>query len=89
MAPGLRRGDGVHLVLKIAAGLAAIQLRHPGLTIGSYPFFAWDGGNPGHAGTAGTTVVVRGRDEADVNAASGEVEALARSFGIEPEPQRP
>lgn len=74
---------------KIAAGLAAIQLRHPSLTIGSYPFFAWSGGAPGQAGTAGTTVVVRGRDEADVNAASGDVEALARSFGIAPEPQRP
>src|SRR5580765_2117525 len=64
---------------KIAAGLAAVQARHPGVTIGSYPFFAWSGATPGQAGTVGTTLVVRGRDAADVNAASSEVEALARS----------
>ncbi len=70
---------------RIAAGLMAIQDRYPTLTIGSYPFFAGEG--PGGAARpgAGTTLVVRGRNEGQVDAAAREIEALARSFGAEPE----
>jgi molybdenum cofactor synthesis domain-containing protein len=69
----------------IAEDLAAIQDRHPGLSIGSYPFFAAGDPAPGQRWTVGTTLVVRGRDEAEVQAAAQEIEALARAFGVAPE----
>ena len=59
--------------------------RHPGLSIGSYPFFAAGDPAPGQRWTVGTTLVVRGRDEAEVQAAAQEIEALARAFGVDPE----
>ena len=71
---------------KIAQALAEIQAGHPAVSIGSYPFFAEN--RPSLAGgpsTAGTTLVVRGRDGAEVEAAAGDVAALARSHGVEPE----
>ena len=67
---------------RIAEGLAAIQTAHPSVTIGSYPFFADSG--PG-GGTAGTTLVVRGRDRAEVEAAERDIAALAISHGVQPE----
>jgi molybdenum cofactor synthesis domain-containing protein len=70
---------------RIAAGLLAIQDRHPSLSIGSYPFFAGQGPGGGSGTSAGTSLVVRGRNEAEVDAAGREIEALARSFGAEPE----
>jgi molybdenum cofactor synthesis domain-containing protein len=69
---------------QIAAPLEAIQRRYPALSIGSYPYFAW-GTGPSRA-TAGTTLVVRGRDLEAVNEAAGEIEAMARSLGAEPRP---
>lgn len=69
---------------QIAAGLSAIQDRHPTLSIGSYPFFT-DFGSTLGGRSAGTTLVVRGRNEPEVDAAAGEIEALARSLGVEPE----
>jgi molybdenum cofactor synthesis domain-containing protein len=60
---------------QIAEGLQAIQLAHPHLRIGSYPFFALPGG------TSGTMLVVRGRDEDDVSATAGKVSALIGSLG--------
>jgi molybdenum cofactor synthesis domain-containing protein len=72
----------------VAAGLSAIQDRHPGLSIGSYPFFASGGPTPGARGTAGTTLVVRGRNGAEVETAAQEIEALARLLGVEPESSR-
>lgn len=70
---------------RIAKGLSSIQDRYTRLTIGSYPFFAGGGPAPGAGGTAGTTLVVRGRNAPDVEAAALEIEALARSLGVEPE----
>lgn len=62
---------------QIADGLAAIQNVHPDLRIGSYPFFAV----PGMPGSTGTTLVIRGRNNAEVNVAADEVSALIESFG--------
>src|SRR6185437_11289416 len=56
---------------QIAGGLAAIQDVHPHLRIGSYPFFA----APGTPGGTGTTLVIRGRNNAEVDAAADEVSA--------------
>jgi len=71
---------------RIAAALAEIQQRHTEITIGSYPFFA-QGGPPTSRGTsAGTTLIVRGRNEAEVDAAGAEIESLVRDFGAELEP---
>jgi molybdenum cofactor synthesis domain-containing protein len=94
VGPRLERGTPVvsrSLVLRlpegrIAQGLAEIQSAHPLTSIGSYPFFA--GGYPGPSGgasSAGTTLVIRGRDERAVEAAARAVAALAREHGVEPE----
>jgi molybdenum cofactor synthesis domain-containing protein len=69
----------------IAEGLAAIQEAHPAVTIGSYPFFAQSGPSSAMARpVSGTTLVVRGRDEAEVEAAAAEILVLTRSFGVQP-----
>ena len=60
---------------RIAAALEAIQNAHPDLRIGSYPFFA----SPGVG--VGTTLVVRGRDTAEVDMAAKEIAVMAASFG--------
>jgi molybdopterin-biosynthesis enzyme MoeA-like protein len=93
VAPRLERGVPVRtrsITVALAEGtiaepLAAIQADHPRVSIGSYPFFAHGGPSPstGRAVT-GTTLVVRGRDEAEVEAAAGEILALAQRFGISP-----
>ncbi|HEY4266338.1 MAG TPA: molybdopterin-binding protein [Micropepsaceae bacterium] len=71
---------------RIAQALADLQSAHPAVSIGSYPFFA-EVRPPlaGAAGAAGTTLVIRGRDEAAVEAAAHGVAALARDHGVEPE----
>jgi molybdenum cofactor synthesis domain-containing protein len=61
---------------RLAEGLAAIQQAYPAVTIGSYPFFAESA-----ARTAGTVLVVRGRDEIAVKAAEQDIVALAHSLG--------
>ena len=73
---------------RIAADLAAIQERHRDVSIGSYPFFGDAGPKPGAGHSAGTTLVVRGRNGVEVEAAAGEIAALARSLGVEPEASR-
>ena len=65
----------------IAAALAAIQDRHSEIAIGSYPFF----GDSATGRSAGTMLVVRGRDEGAVARAAEEIAQLARSLGVEPE----
>jgi molybdopterin-biosynthesis enzyme MoeA-like protein len=81
--PALVRSVTVRLVEgRIAEALAAIQKAHPAVSIGSYPFFA-DAGGP-----AGTTIVIRGRDQGEVEGAEREVLELARSLGVEPEKAR-
>lgn len=58
----------------IAADIAALQGRHGGLSIGSYPFFTARG--------FGTNVVLRSRDETVLAAAEAELkEMLARRAG--------
>ena len=70
---------------RIAEALAGIQARHPQLSIGSYPFFTMGGSIAEMRASVGTTLVVRGRDEADVEAAGHEIEAMIRSLGAVPE----
>jgi molybdenum cofactor synthesis domain-containing protein len=86
-APVLSRSLTVRLPEgRIAQGLAEIQSAHPAVSIGSYPFFAGSHPAPvGGASSAGTTLVVRGREEAAVEAAAQDVAALARGHGVEPE----
>ena len=94
VGPRLRRGTPViSLSLtvrlpegRIAEALAAIQANHPAVSIGSYPFFAESGPSAGAgASSAGTSLVVRGRDGAEVEAAAQAILALARFHGVEPE----
>jgi len=69
----------------IAAELGSIQNRFPDLSIGSYPFFADLGAATQRAGSAGTTLVVRGRDRAKVNEAAEAIVAMGRARGVEAE----
>ena len=62
---------------RVADGLGKIQGRYPRLDIGSYPFFA--------GGRYGTSLVLRGTDTDELEAAAGEVATLVRGFGVEPE----
>ena len=62
---------------RIAAALEKIQLAQPAVKIGSYPSFA---GAVLGAGT-GTTLVVRGRDIAEVEIAAAEISRMAAEFG--------
>jgi molybdenum cofactor synthesis domain-containing protein len=95
VAPRLVRGTPVKSLSitvrlpegRIASELEAIQLRHPGVSIGSYPFFNMAGSFAEMRASVGTTLVVRGRDQADVETAGTEIEAMVRSFGAVPERQ--
>jgi molybdenum cofactor synthesis domain-containing protein len=68
-APGLPEGH-------IAAGLSAIQARHPGLDLGSYPYYR-PAGN-------GVAIVAKGSDPAEAEAAIAEVTALMAELGSSP-----
>ena len=61
---------------RIAEGLAAIQARHPGLDLGSYPYY--------RAAGNGIAIVARGADPAQAEAAVAEVTALMRALGGTP-----
>lgn len=61
---------------QMAAGLGATQTAHPGVEIGSYPFF--------RAGKLGASLVVRGTAAAEVAAATEAVKVLVRAQGGEP-----
>jgi molybdenum cofactor synthesis domain-containing protein len=56
----------------IAAPLEALAKEHPGLSLGSYPFFGPDG--------YGSNLVVRGRDGAEVAATVDALEAAMRAL---------
>jgi molybdenum cofactor synthesis domain-containing protein len=58
-----------------AAGLGDLQARFPMLEIGSYPFWRPEG--------PGTTIVLRGTEEAQIAAAAGELLELAARLGAE------
>lgn len=60
----------------VAGGLGRVQEAFPEIEIGSYPYF--------RAGAFGTSLVLRGTDEARLDAAAEEVRALVRSLGGEP-----
>ncbi len=60
----------------LAGGLGEIQGRYPGLDIGSYPFY--------RRGGHGCSIVVRGTDEAAIDAAVEEVRTLMQGLGAEP-----
>ncbi len=61
-------GEGV-----IAEGLGAIQAAYPGLSVGSYPYF--------RAGQIGVSLVTRGTDRAEVEAATAAIKALVERLG--------
>jgi molybdenum cofactor synthesis domain-containing protein len=92
VAPRLARGVPVisrSLTLRLAEGriardLGAIQKAHPAVSIGSYPFFA----EPGLSAFSGTTLIVRGRDASEVEAAERAIISLATSLGVQPEKGR-
>ena len=93
VAPRLARGTPVkslNITIRLPEGrvaedLAAIQLRYPELSIGSYPFFTMGGSLAEMRASVGTTLVVRGRDELAVEAAGGEIETMVRALGAVPE----
>lgn len=60
----------------VAGGLGAIQAAFPDLEIGSYPYF--------RAGAFGTSLVLRGTDAVQLDAAADRVRELVRSLGGEP-----
>jgi molybdenum cofactor synthesis domain-containing protein len=64
-------GEGI-----IAQGLGALQQRYPDLEIGSYPFF--------RLGRYGASFVLRGTDQARIDAAAAELGKLIRELGAEP-----
>ena len=65
----------------IAHDLGALQARFPELDIGSYPFF--------RAGKFGTSLVLRGTDEAKLALAAAELRTLIRTLGAQPLDQEP
>jgi molybdenum cofactor synthesis domain-containing protein len=76
-APMLSRTVVAHVPEgKVAARLGAAQAAHPGVEIGSYPFF--------RDGKLGASLVVRGIDPAAVAAATEAVKAAVRAEGGEP-----
>ncbi|HEV7352040.1 MAG TPA: molybdopterin-binding protein [Brevundimonas sp.] len=85
VAPRLRTGAVVHArSLKVsgvgegdvAAPLAAVAAAHPDLSLGSYPF------GHGTVGEIGTSLVVRGRDAAAVDAAVAALQTALAAAGI-------
>lgn len=62
---------------RLAPGLARLQAEHPAAGIGSYPFLRHD--------RLGAAIVVRGTEDAAVQAAAAAIADLARALGAEPE----
>ena len=60
----------------IAGGLGLLQERYSEIDIGSYPYY--------RVGRFGLSIVLRSTDEARLEAAAEEVEALIRELGAEP-----
>jgi molybdopterin-biosynthesis enzyme MoeA-like protein len=63
-------GEGV-----IAAPLEAVAKAHPGLSLGSYPFFGPEG--------YGSNLVLRGRDAEELEAVISELISALKGAGIE------
>ena len=89
VAPRLARGRVVHAITisarvgegTIAAPLAEVQRQHPGVTIGSYPFYEADG--------YGVQLVARGTDLESVERAAQAIERVVREAGAEPSRHSP
>jgi molybdenum cofactor synthesis domain-containing protein len=62
-------GEGV-----LAAPLEAVAKAHPAMSLGSYPFFGPDG--------YGSSLVIRGRDRAEVEIVVGELTAALEAAGV-------
>jgi molybdopterin-biosynthesis enzyme MoeA-like protein len=62
-------GEGV-----LAAPLEAVAKAHPAMSLGSYPFFGPDG--------YGSSLVIRGRDPAEVDATVLELTAALEAAGV-------
>jgi molybdenum cofactor synthesis domain-containing protein len=60
----------------VAAALSAIQDEHPDVDLGSYPFYRPEG--------YGTSLVIRGTDEAELELIKGKLHKMIESFGAEP-----
>ena len=60
----------------IAAALAAVQTRHDDLSIGSYPYY--------HSGSFGVKLVLRGTDDARLDAAAAALVAALQDLGGNP-----
>lgn len=81
---GLRSGTKVHSVTVtatigesfMAKGLEAVQNAHPGLDIGSYPFY--------RSGQVGSSIVLRGTDQDELTVAAEKVRDVMRGLGVEP-----
>lgn len=58
----------------VAAPLEAVAKAHPGLSLGSYPFYGQDG--------FGTNLVLRGRDPGEVEATLTELISVLRDAGV-------
>ncbi len=75
-APMLSRTIGCPLPEgKLAGPLAALQDRYPGMDIGSYPFY--------RISRYGVSVVLRGTDAAQLDAAAEELKRIIRDLGAE------
>lgn len=75
--PVRSRSIGVYLgESTVATDLRAIQERYPDIDLGSYPFYREDG--------YGTNLVMRGTDEAELEAMMREVESMIAGLGAEP-----
>ena len=68
--PGLCEGD-------LAEPLGAIAKAHPGVSIGSYPWYV-------SMGDTGVALVARSTDVPALEAVRAELEALIRRLGVEP-----
>ncbi len=68
-------GEGV-----VAADFAALQGKYAAIDMGSYPFY--------RGGRFGTSLVLRGTDPAQLDAAKAELEAIVRALGAEPQPEQ-
>jgi molybdenum cofactor synthesis domain-containing protein len=64
----------------IAPGLAQLQKSHPGVAIGSYPFY-----REGKVQPFGAQLVIRGRDAGAVAAAALALEEMVRALGAAPQ----
>ena len=61
---------------RIADDLRAVQERHPGVDVGSYPFYRVTG--------SGVALVAKGPDAAEAEAAIAEAQALIAALGLQP-----